>query len=195
MPITRAKGDGCSIVLHQTNDGHHHWLCPNCKRENISRVGVIDLNKFLPSVICSECGFEFGVDKSALPTTETKQPDLITEVEELLAKATPGPWSNGSLTNDHPAVFGSDGSVAIAEIIGFPLRREAQAQANGSLIAATPDLLRRLAEEVKTLRSRPERGSACIVCSAELLMETSEPPRCLYCYVTDEDRERWEAQP
>lgn len=63
----RATDDGCSIVLHQTNDGHHHWLCPNCKRENVSPVGAIDLSKFLPSVVCSECGFEFGVDKSALP--------------------------------------------------------------------------------------------------------------------------------
>lgn len=62
-------GDGCSIVLHQTNDGHHHWLCPNCRRKNVSQAGTIDLKTFLPSVICCECGFEFGVDKSALPAT------------------------------------------------------------------------------------------------------------------------------
>lgn len=56
---------------------------------------------------------------------------------------TPGPWwighTAGSVDRAR-AIFGSDGSVAIAEVIGFPLRKEKQAKANERLIAAAPSL-------------------------------------------------------
>lgn len=55
------------------------------------------------------------------------------------------------------------------------------------------DLLKTLADEVERWRTQAERESTCVVCSA-LLLEAEEPPHCLDCYVTDEDRERWEEE-
>jgi hypothetical protein len=56
---------------------------------------------------------------------------------------TPWPWSIGHTAGSVDrarAIFGSDGSVAIAEVVGFPLRKEEQARANERLIAAAPAL-------------------------------------------------------
>lgn len=66
--------------------------------------------------------------------TEKKTDDMFA------TEFTPDPWSIGRAADNSRAVFGSDGSVAIAEIIGFPLRKEEQAKANELLITAAPAL-------------------------------------------------------
>lgn len=60
-------------------------------------------------------------------------------------------------------------------------------------IKRSPSIISALCDEVERLRSQQERESTCVVCDA-LLLTTEEPPHCLDCYVTDEDRERWEEQ-
>lgn len=85
--------------------------------------------------------------------TETTEPDLVTEVEGLLAKVTPGPWgvlpsNNGTLAH----VETQEGTTAEQgqgfTVCSIPKKRIHDA----NLIAAAPELLRRLVEEVKRLK-------------------------------------------
>lgn len=57
-----------------------------------------------------------------------------------------------------------------------------------------PDYIDFLLAEVDRLKAENERDETCIVCSALLLTDNSEPPHCIDCHVTDEHRERWEDQ-
>lgn len=90
-----------------------------------------------------------------MPSIEAEH-DLIEEVEELLAKATPGSWravayvgkeprhvAVGRFTEESPIASpdNPNGLVAYADL-----------PANARLIAAAPELLRRLVEEVKAER-------------------------------------------
>lgn len=86
-------------------------------------------------------------------TTKTTERDLVEEVEELLAKATPGPWAvwdSCSWRRIGTRQPYQDGNVIcpITQSDGHPdllAKRE-----DLELAAAAPELLRRLVEEVKT---------------------------------------------
>lgn len=58
--------DGCVIILHPNDDGTYHWMCPNCKREDLGLSAETDLTAYCPNVACPGCGFQFGVDKRYL---------------------------------------------------------------------------------------------------------------------------------
>lgn len=103
-------------------------------------------------------------------TTETTERDLVEKVEELLAKATPGPWvwesvgefdgeaSNaGGFTYQHIRA----GHLGVADTYhasgaqwpdgSVTPPRDGNAY-DANLIAAAPELLRHMVEEVKRLR-------------------------------------------
>lgn len=91
--------------------------------------------------------------------------DLIEEVEELLAKATPGQWWYDGYCyifarqpdgNCHPMIADFDSDEAYLTRmrgVGAGLVENGQQEANAQLIAAAPDLLRHLVDENKALRA------------------------------------------
>ena len=96
--------------------------------------------------------------------TETEK-DLVAEVEELLAKATPGPWRWASADPDsrHGVLEYATGDDALWACDDVRILTDGSARgeyspdidvmgADADLIARAPDLLRRLVEEVKRLR-------------------------------------------
>lgn len=88
-------------------------------------------------------------------TTEPTERDLIEEAEELLAKATPGPYALIAIEGDlRWRVVAVDGYGETRRLITvMPLESDWQnSRNNGLLFAASPDLLRRLVAEVKALR-------------------------------------------
>ena len=92
-------------------------------------------------------------------TEAEPEPDLIEEVEELLAKASKAPWSHYygklrprfSVTIDE--IHDARGGVVVAWS-GFDGLHKGTAFDNAELIARSPELLRRLVDEVKTLRTQ-----------------------------------------
>ena len=62
-----------TIILHPNNDGTYHWTCPKCKHEGLSLSSETNLADFLPNVTCSNCGFQFGVDKRYLTIQEQEK--------------------------------------------------------------------------------------------------------------------------
>lgn len=88
-------------------------------------------------------------------TTEATERDLVEEVEELLAKATPGPWNYSRGARCYH-VASADGTFETACIMFAG--GKGTSEGNAKLIAATPELLRRLVEEVK--RVTKERDEA-----------------------------------
>lgn len=67
MPNEPQKNnDGCTIVLHPNNDGTYHWMCPNCKTEDLGLSAETNLADYIPNVTCPSCGFQYGVDKRYL---------------------------------------------------------------------------------------------------------------------------------
>lgn len=115
-------------------------------------------------------------------TTETTERDLVTEVEELLAKATPGPWvwefvgefdseaSNaGGFTYQHiragylgvADTYHASGAQWPDGSVSPP--RDGNAH-DANLIAAAPELLRRLVEEVEKLRAENAELRKCDAC-------------------------------
>lgn len=123
--IEQIINDGCAIILHPNDDGTYHWMCPNCKREDLELSAETNLADYIPNITCSNCGFQFGVDKRYL-NTQTSEPigeELIAGVEELLAKA-----QDYDLPDDDK----------IAAALEYAKR--------------SPELLRRLVEEVERLQ-------------------------------------------
>lgn len=60
-----------TIILHPNDDGTYHWMCPNCKREDLGLSAETDLTAYCPNVTCPHCGFQFGVDKRYLNELST----------------------------------------------------------------------------------------------------------------------------
>lgn len=92
-------------------------------------------------------------------TTKPTEPDLVEQVEELLAKATPGPYALIAIEGDlRWRVVAVDGYGETRRLITvMPLESDWQnSRNNGLLFAAAPDLLRRLLDEVKMLRKANE---------------------------------------
>lgn len=198
MTIPTAS-DGCTIILHPNDDGTYHWMCPNCKREDLGLSAETNLDDYLPNVTCPNCGFQFGVDKrylsasyickeclttqrfdgacgncgaratrrASIPVPLASSRDIVEEVEELLAKATPGPWSHyyGKLRPQFSVmideIHGARGEVVVAWP-GFDGLHKSTAFDNAELIAAAPELLRRLVEEVKRLRKQQKAHAEMI---------------------------------
>lgn len=79
-------------------------------------------------------------------------PDLIEEVEALLAKATPGPWLADRQSVRSPLGYLLQDNVAHGDDTYSNFT-----EADCALIARAPELLRRLVEEVKALRERLAR--------------------------------------
>ena len=73
---------------------------------------------------------------SSIPSAEMKPtPEL-----KAAPPFTPGPWYISETSSNKKGVFSEAQPVAIAEIIGFPLRRQKNSDANARLIAAAPAL-------------------------------------------------------
>lgn len=97
-----------------------------------------------------------------MPTQSEAQPDLVQEVEDLLAKVSRQPWTVGRVSRRRSAAHvwvktRAGAIVADVRNIG-PITSDTEygsetTESNAALIAAAPDLLRRLVEEVKRLRA------------------------------------------
>jgi hypothetical protein len=73
---------------------------------------------------------------SSIPSAEMKpMPEL-----KAAPPFTPGPWYISETSSNKKGVFSEAQPVAIVEIIGFPLRRKKNSDANARLIAAAPEL-------------------------------------------------------
>ena len=76
---------------------------------------------------------------------------LVTRARELLAAATPGPWSHGGEARG-TAVLADNGRVTLCRAPAFSLRAEADA----AFIAAAPQLVADLVAEVERLENDDE---------------------------------------
>lgn len=88
----------------------------------------------------------------------TEPPDLVVEARELLAKATPGPWTQSALAVAYivgPADTDFEVIASVGEYRedGILERRFKNCASNMSLITRAPELLRQLCDEVERLRS------------------------------------------
>lgn len=109
--------------------------------------------------------------------------DILVEARELLANAAHGPLELIRYEHGGGRLYREEPRDLVADFYDA---------GNRELYYRAPELLCALADEVERMRKQEERNSTCAVCSASLLIETSEPPHCIDCLPTDEDRERWE---
>lgn len=110
---------------------------------------------------------------------ETTERDLVTEVEELLAKATPGPWevlaADDYFVEAPSATFkpspyvdaNMEAPTVCRTVVEVGNQTEDCGEANANLIARSPELLRRLVEEVKQDRDLLRECLSYVLSSAE----------------------------
>lgn len=132
---------------------------------------------------------------------ETTERDLVEQVEELLAKATPGRWwfdgycyifAKQPDGNCYPMIADFDSDEAYLTRmrgVGAGLVENGQQEANAKLIAAAPELLRRMVERDKRNRQalklmvdlwdaeHPDDPCGCVGASDDC----KYPPTCELC--------------